>query len=105
MVESFAGIEKISMEAKVLKINNWFIVYIPGELFTSLGRRLKDKFTANHILISCYSNGYSGYIPDTAAYNQGGYETLSTPLAAGEGEKLVDKIADIIDIEKHKNAK
>lgn len=97
MVKEYENVEKIDLEVKVLRINDRYIVYIPGELFTSLGIKLKDKFGEGKILISCYSNGLISYIPDLEAYNEGGYETLTSPFAAGEGEKLIDKIESLIE--------
>lgn len=64
------------------------LVSIPGELFSALGQRIKAEspFAAN--VIAGYSNGHLGYIPTRQAYEQGGYEPLSSPLAPGFGEKL-----------------
>lgn len=97
LIESLGSLETIDIEIKILQINERYIVYIPGELFTNLGIMLKEKCGKNNIIISCYSNGYSGYIPDIEAYNQDGYETLSSKFAAGEGEKLVNKIICLIE--------
>ncbi len=65
---------------------------------------LKKKCQENKIIISCYSNRYSGYIPDMEAYSQDGYETLSSKFAAGEGEKLVNKIIYLIESMKGEKA-
>ncbi len=96
LIKNLGGLETIDIEIKVLQINEIYIVYIPGELFTNLGIMLKKKCEENKIIISCYSNGYSGYIPDMEAYKQDGYETLSSKFAVGEGEKLVNKIICLI---------
>ncbi len=94
--EGFRGIDNITAEIKVLKMNNNFIVYIPGELFTSLGLKIKNSVHDKNILVSCYSNGYIGYIADIEAFKNGGYESSSTPLKEGEGEKLIEKIISAI---------
>lgn len=96
LIESIGNLEKIEMEIRILEINERYIVYIPGELFTNLGIALKNKCGGSNVLISCYSNGYYGYIPDIEAYSQDGYETLSSKFAAGEGEKLIDQIVCLI---------
>lgn len=97
LIESIGSLDNIEIEVKVLQIDQRYIVYIPGELFTNLGLMLKNKCKESNILISCYSNGYSGYMPDIEAYNQAGYETLSSKFAPGEGEKLVNRIVCLIE--------
>lgn len=92
LVKSLEGIEFLEVRYKIIKMNSRYLVYIPGELFTSLGLMLKRRFADKSIIISCYGNGYVGYIPDVEAYRQGGYETASTPFAEGEGEKLIQNI-------------
>lgn len=91
------GSKFLNVVYNVLRINDIFIICIPGELFSSLGMKLKESFHGKKIMISCYTNGYIGYIPDEASYNSGGLEVNSSLLAAGEGERLVGDIIKTID--------
>lgn len=50
------------------------ILFIPGEVFTSIGLRIKDMARSRTLMISAFSNGSVGYIPDRQAYTDGGYE-------------------------------
>lgn len=72
------------------------LVSIPGELFTSLGKLIRANAPFPNVIISCYSNGVLGYIPSQEAYEQGGYEALSSPLAPGFGEKLAAAAVDAL---------
>lgn len=96
LIKKFEGIKKISFIIKALRLNEKTIVFIPGELFCKLGLLLKAKFPGQ-IIISCYSNGYMGYIPDIESYDQGGYEVLSSMFAKGDGEKVVDRIIHLVE--------
>lgn len=50
------------------------ILFVPGELFSSLGLALKSLANPANLIISGFSNGSVGYLPDVAAYKDGGYE-------------------------------
>lgn len=91
MALGFSDVKEIVAKVKILKVNNYNIIYIPGELFSSLGKRIKDNNSKNNIVIG-YGNGYIGYIPDKFAYEVKTYETFSSPFKEGEGERLVEEI-------------
>jgi hypothetical protein len=92
LAESLKDIKTIEVGINVINFDNIYIVYIPGELFSSLGDKIKGAFKDKTILITCYSNGYIGYIPDEMAYENGCFEVMLTVLAKGEGEKLALEI-------------
>lgn len=89
LAENLKDIKTIEIRISITKFEHIYIVYLPGELFSSLGDKIKDAFKDKKILITCYSNGYIGYIPDEKAYDNGCFEVMLTVLAKGEGEKLV----------------
>ncbi len=63
------------------------LIGFPGELFASLGLELtRDRGPA---LLLGYTNGYRGYFPDLAAYENGTYEALASPYAPGASEELI----------------
>jgi len=78
----------------VWKLGPVGLVTIPGELFSSLGQKIKGESPSPATIVAGYSNGYIGYIPDQEAYEQGGYETLSSPLLMGFGEDLAAAAVD-----------
>jgi hypothetical protein len=66
-----------------------------------LGLRIKSTFREQGIqstLIAAYANGNLGYVPDTAAYERGGYEVDSAHyyyaqpacVAPEAGEMIID---------------
>lgn len=78
----------------VWKLGPVGLVTMPGELFSSLGQKIKGESPFPATIVAGYSNGYIGYIPDQEAYEQGGYETLSSPLLMGFGEDLAAAAVD-----------
>lgn len=65
-------------------------VSLPGEIFVQLGLAIKDASPFDYTIINELAGGSLGYIPTQQAYEQGNYEVISTRLARGSGEKLVD---------------
>lgn len=90
--------ERLEELEKKAEINIWRLgpvglVSIPGELFSALGQKIKDNSPVGDTLVIGYANGHLGYIPDRVSYQQEGYEVLSTPLAPGFGEKIVEAVS------------
>lgn len=67
---------EIRAEVQALKIGPLAVVALPGEIFSSLGRAIKDgsPFGAPRTLVAGWANDNVGYVPDADAYPLGGYE-------------------------------
>lgn len=67
----------VGLELSMLTIgDDAAIVFVPGELFTSIGLQMKKMAAPRKLIISGFSNGSIGYLPDRQAYQDGGYEPL-----------------------------
>jgi hypothetical protein len=66
-------------------------VSLPGEIFVELGLQIKRGSPFKQTMIAELANGAVGYIPNRVAYPQGNYEVMSSRVAEGSGEKLVDE--------------
>ena len=62
---------------------------IPGEPFSGVGFGLKDTAGWDMILPSCNTNGKEGYFPMMDAFEEGGYEALSSNFQAGIAELII----------------
>ena len=62
---------------------------LPCEPFVDIGRAIKEASPFRATLVTCLTNGSEGYIPSTKAHSEGGYEGLSSRLAAATGDLLV----------------
>jgi hypothetical protein len=67
--------QTVSLELSLLSIGEELgILFVPGELFSSIGLRIKEMALPRKLLVSGFSNGSVGYLPDRQAYKDGGYE-------------------------------
>jgi hypothetical protein len=83
--------QPIQAEVQVISLGDQLAwVGMPGEIFVGLGKSLKALSAFPHTMIDELANGALGYVPDRSAYPQGAYEVVSTRLAAGGGERMVD---------------
>jgi len=73
-VRSGATPSGIAAPVQVIRVGSLAFVAIPGELFSVLGRQIKQALPACRTFIVGYANSDVGYIPDRAAYDRGGYE-------------------------------
>lgn len=64
----------VSVELQWIQIGDASLVGIPGEVFSGLGKEIKQYFSPHGALLFGYANGDIGYIPNRAAYASGGYE-------------------------------
>ncbi len=87
--------ERLAAEVQVLRVGDGAVVGLPGEIFCELGLAIKAGApgSARPVAVVGLANGYLGYVPDRAGYEQGGYETWaarSSAVEPGTGEELVE---------------
>jgi hypothetical protein len=91
MMESLAQIPNPAipdeLELEALALGDVVLVAVPGELFSSLGRRIECE-PAGRKLILGYANGYVGYLTDIAAHETETYEALASPFDPEAGERV-----------------
>lgn len=88
LADALWGLETIETHFSIITLENFKIATIPGELFSTLGIKLKDK----NIQVFGYTNGYYLYLADQTAYDQMHYEAMSSPFERGVGETLIEEI-------------
>ncbi len=89
--------EDIAAELQVLALGPVALVGIPGELFVELGREIQEKSPFSNTIIVALANDDIGYIPTRAAFEQGGYEPTSSPIAPGGGERIVARAIELLN--------
>ena len=90
--------EPVEVEVQVFALGNILMVGIPGEVFTELGIRIKEKSGYDRLFVYELTNGSPvNYVPTREAYDEGGYEAISSRLAPGSGEIMADAIVAIIE--------
>ncbi|MDR3633188.1 MAG: hypothetical protein P4L84_05075 [Isosphaeraceae bacterium] len=75
------------------------LVGVPGEFFTYLGQEIKRRSPYRYTYVCELANDYVGYIPDSRAFDKGGYQVwtgLHSYLEKGSGEKIVDAAVELL---------
>jgi neutral/alkaline ceramidase-like enzyme len=90
--------DELEHEAEIvaIRLGDAALVAVPGELFESVGRAIRERSPFAPTLIVGYANGYIGYVPDRGAYDSGGYEAVVTWLDRAAAETLVDEAAKLL---------
>ena len=70
---------------------------LPGEPFTDVGREIKKNSKFTLTIPACCANGNEGYYPTKNAFDEGGYEALTSKYVAGTAEKLIETSIEIIN--------
>ena len=74
--------------ARICGVN---LVGLPGEPFLGLRTRAVETLGDENVLLLGYVGGYLGYLPTREAFaGEPTYETVISPIGAGEAERLVD---------------
>ena len=95
--KSSGRIRSIPFYFQILLINRLVvIVFLPAEIFTEIGLRIKKNSPFQYTLISAYSDGSVGYIPMKEDYEYGGYEVEQAYKVYGERAPFECNTADRI---------
>lgn len=92
----YAGKSTADWPMQLIRIGSCVFVSLAGEPFSSIARRIRDQSPARCTFVSGYSNGGFGYIPDRAAYREGGYEVEATPFSEDAADVVVDQALSAI---------
>lgn len=84
------GQTQLSLEVSAIAVGDVAIVGLPGEMFVELGLDLKARSPFPYTSVAELCNNAIGYVPTRRAYDEGGYEATSSPLAPGTGEQIVE---------------
>ena len=88
--------DTIEAPLQIIRVGDWALVGIPGELFSGMGRQIKDALPDIQTFIVGYANGDVGYIPDRAAYDVGGYEIAEAYRYYGYPAALAPEAGEMI---------
>jgi hypothetical protein len=86
----------LNMEMLGLQIGPVALVGIPGEPFTQVGVEIKKSEKFSLVLPCGLTNGYEGYFPVKAAFDEGGYEARASCYKSGVAETIVAAAKEIL---------
>lgn len=81
----------MELYSQVYCFGNFFLVALPGDVVSTLGRRIKEAFLDREVILVCYSNTYTNYLVDSDSYGKY-FETYNSRLAKNEADLFVDKV-------------
>lgn len=80
----------VRVRVSALALGPLLHVGVQGELFVTLGQRIRAGLGEDSTCVAALCDGTIGYIPTADAYDQGGYEPNASVLRAGQGERLAE---------------
>lgn len=89
--KNIGKMDKLNVEINIIKISNCNLITVPGELFSSLGKKIKE--VGNNIILG-YTNGYYLYFADEKSFDNKCYEASSSIIKRGQGEKMISFILE-----------
>jgi hypothetical protein len=95
-ISDYRSGNQFNLELTIIALNDVAFVAIPGEYFVEFQLEIKKKSPFKNTFLLTSSNGYVSYIPNAIAYEQGGMEVESAKFQKGSGEKVRDKILEML---------
>jgi neutral ceramidase len=80
----------------VLGIGTVALAWVNGEIYSQIGKRVKNESPLNNTMVVTIANGSTGgYTPDDASYGHQTFEVLESAVKPGCAETAIaDTIAD-----------
>ena len=96
-IESLSGKDSLEVNIQGIRIGNIAFITAPLEIFVEIGKEIKSNSPFKNTIILGYANGSKGYLPTSAAYSIGGYETGEvTPYCIGADIVFQDACQEIL---------
>ena len=92
--------EKVALEIHVMQIGGWVVVGLPGEIYTSIGTRIKANSPFANTIVVELANGAQGYISPDVIQDCGAYEGIYSSIAYtghGTADVLVNGATSMLD--------
>jgi len=83
----------VPVRVQAIRIGSVALVGVPAEPFAEIGVEVKRRSPAGRTLFCGYSNGLTGYVPTAEAFEEGGYETRTTPFGPDAAQAMIEACA------------
>ena len=87
--------ELFPVEVQVLRIGDLYIVGLNGEILVEIGLHIKRELADLKVWVNGYSNRDLSYVPNAAAFGEGGYEVKAGWTTAEAEDILVNKVVEL----------
>ena len=89
--EAPAEVTPVPLTITVARLGDVAFVGLAAEVFNEIGRAIKNASPFQHTVIITHCNGGSGYLPNSPAYEGGGYEVQGSRFAPGAAEQAIEE--------------
>ena len=90
--------DHITSEIQVFRLGDIYILGLPGEVLVEVGMEIKRRAGLEKLFVISICNDSIGYVCQSKAYDEGGYESgTGTNLAKGAGEIMVKEALSLIN--------
>ncbi len=88
---------EVEVRLSAIKIGNTVFTGIAGDVFHEIGLKIKASSMYKNTFIVTHCNGWSGYIVTDKAYDEGGYEVVSTRIMSGGENAVLENLNNLIN--------
>jgi hypothetical protein len=81
---------------RFVRINDTLIWSAPIELFCEIAMDVRDRSPFSKTFYFGYTNGWFGYLPTKAGFDEGGYEPRTSPFTPAAATDLVNSVTAFI---------
>ena len=86
-----------NVEVQVIRIGESVIVGLPGEIYSDIGLRIKEKCGLEQCMIAELANGTVGYVVSEPAFSAGVYETKLSRYNSAVSPDAGDRMVEVAD--------
>ena len=86
----------LSYKVFAIRVGEFFLVGLPGEPFTEIGRRIFTASPYPCTMISTITNGMTTYFPTSEALREGGYEAVTSSIGIGADDAIVENMISLM---------
>ena len=79
-----------------LRVGEIGFIGFGGEPFTHYATAVRENFPNKTVIAACCANGFEGYLPTAKAFEQGGYEAVSSPFSPNLEEDCVTAATELL---------
>jgi hypothetical protein len=87
----------VEIRLSALKIGSVIFTGIAADVFHEIGLKIKALSAYRNTFVVTHCNGWSGYVVTDKAYEEGGYETVSTRIMSGGEKAVLDNLLDLVE--------
>ncbi|MBR3837716.1 MAG: hypothetical protein IKJ74_06170 [Clostridia bacterium] len=80
-----------------LRIGDFVFAGLPGEPFTEIGRKIYSHSPFETMMLCAQTNASCGYVGTEKAYDEGGYETLTSSYKKGTDKVLTEGMLSLLE--------